>query len=303
MDETPLVVTLRHITAADLSDAHGHTPRSEDELRVVLADHLCAAGWEVAERVLCAAGEADLVVRSAHSLAIIETKFRLDRRSILTACTQLLLYQQAIDPGAQLIIAGYATPETANRIPQAEGLGIALIAWERSPQHANASRAHNSGLSTLTPHLPVPELQWDVQTLAQAQGLATVAQLSRATGIARQSLYSIWRGEADNVSLVLLGRLARGLGTNPGEWFRWEDKQLAWQIHLLAVARLNITTANQFGFAASLYQRQATWFWDGTAQFVFRTSLARLATVFLHAGQPFDVGELFRWNAEGSSEG
>src|SRR4051812_33920516 len=83
--------------------------RSEPELRAEIVQVLRANGIDVDEQVTCAAGVADIVTSSRD--LIIECKIELNRRAILMALAQLLIYRQAINPAARAIIVGYRTAD------------------------------------------------------------------------------------------------------------------------------------------------------------------------------------------------
>jgi hypothetical protein len=93
-----------------------------------------------------------------------------------------------------------------------------------------------------------------------------------------------------------LERLAKRLGPTsedwlrPGDWFRWEQGRLTWNVQ--GVAEQIGLDAAQLAFRAGLYPQQRDYFWHGDAQFVFVDTLARLAAALETEVRPFDVGEL-----------
>ncbi len=149
-----------------------------------------------------------------------------------------------------------------------------------------------------------PTLYWNVAALAQARGIKSVPALSQLVGAHRQSLYKVIHNTAENVSVVMLSRLARGLGptpdqrANPGEWFAWDGDQLRWDIARLSAERLGITTMSKFSLVAGVYPRMIAKYWENAedpSKFVFVETLAKLAQAFLKNGKSFDVGDLFSW--------
>jgi transcriptional regulator with XRE-family HTH domain len=154
------------------------------------------------------------------------------------------------------------------------------------------------------PTIPQPlTLQWNIQALAHAHGIARVADLARFLGLPRQGLYAVWRGTAVNVSVARLERFAQRLGPTsedwlrPGDWFRWGNRRrLTWAVR--DVAEQVGLDATQLAFAANQYPQQLELYWTGEAKFVFVETLAQLATALETADRAFDVGELFR-RAEG----
>ena len=89
-----------------------------------------------------------------------------------------------------------------------------------------------SASSTLSPH-PIflsSVLRWAVKERALVCGFASVRELSFATRVPRQSLHPIWMGVSKNVSLDMLGILAKTLDANLGDWFHWDGEILRWRI-------------------------------------------------------------------------
>jgi transcriptional regulator with XRE-family HTH domain len=140
-------------------------------------------------------------------------------------------------------------------------------------------------------------LRWNIQRLAHSHGITRVADLARFIGLPRAGLYGVWRGQVANIGVVRLERLAKRLGLTPedwlrpGDWFRWEQGRLIWNVH--GVAEQIGLDASQLAFRAGLYPQQMAYFWNGDAQFVFVDTLARLAVALDTDERPFDVGELF----------
>jgi DNA-binding Xre family transcriptional regulator len=279
--------------ANDHRGRSGSTPkraRSESELRAAIAAALRASGLAIEEQVWCGTGAADIVL--ADRSVVIEVKYVLSAKGIQQALGQVLLYRAAINPTARAIVVGYATTQTAALVPYAASLGVELVGWQD----------RDWGLEAGDSELPSPNpqpltLQWNIQALAQARGIATVGQLGRALHVSRQSLYGIWRGTAANVSLITLERLAKRLGPLPGQylrsgdWFVWRHGQLAWNIkHIAEQVGLDRAGLN---FRADFYPQQGDLFWSGEAKFVFIDTLARLAAALTTAERPFDVGEIF----------
>jgi DNA-binding Xre family transcriptional regulator len=279
----------------------GSTPkraRSESELRAAIVATLRASGLAIEEQVWCGTGAADIVL--ADRSVVIEVKYALSAKGIQQALGQVLLYRAAINPAARAIVVGYATAQTAALIPYAASLGVEVVGWN---DESGLLNAENVTAVESTDHFPPSEfrtplsLSWNVQALAQARGIATVAQLGRALGVSRQSLYGIWRGTAANVSLITLERLAKRLGLlsglylRPGDWFVWRHGQLAWNIKGIA-EQVGLDSAG-LNFCAGFYPQQGDLFWSGEAKFVFVDTLARLAAALTTAERPFDVGELF----------
>jgi transcriptional regulator with XRE-family HTH domain len=297
------------------SDAHKHNylagaaegrARSEPELRAMIVQALRASGIAVEEQVVSAAGIADIV--TVRRDVVIEVKIELTRKRLYAGIAQVLLYKQAINPRARAIVVGYRTEETAALMPHAAALGVEVVCWEDGTTGIRLRKELLSRPATL--NLQPFTLQWNVQTLALAQGITTVAQLGQTISAPRQSLGKIWNGSALSVSLAMLERLAQRLRAAPdlrvgaGDWFRWEPVLGPSMGSITARARLtwNIKTvaeqvgldAAQLAFRARQYPQQIAIFWGGEAQFVNIQSLARLAAALETDVRPFDVGELFR---------
>jgi DNA-binding Xre family transcriptional regulator len=290
------VYSHNHLAAAAATRA-----RSEPELRQVIVQALHAHGIAIDEQVACAAGIADVV--TVRRDAVIEVKLELTRKHLYAGIAQVLLYKQAINPNARAIVVGYRTAETAALIPHAAALGVEVVCWEDG---LAGVRLRAELLSQpLTLNLQPFTLHWNVQTLALAQGITTVAQLSQITQIHRQSLGKIWDGSALSVSVAMLERLVQRLGRiGAGDWFRWEPVlrpstslvtapgRLLWNVKTVA-EQVGLDAA-QLAFRARLYPQQIGLFWRGEAQFVHVQTLARLAAALQRDDRPFDVGELFR---------
>jgi DNA-binding Xre family transcriptional regulator len=278
-------------------EAAGPSPRTEADLAALVAAHLRMQGWEVAGNVPCAAGEADLVARRTGATAILETKFRLDRRAILSGCTQLLLYRQAIDPAALLLIIGFATAHTAALIPQAASLGITVVGIRNDEAGSRKTGQNRSVLNVQTSAFSVQPspLMWNLKPLACSRGITTVPQLAAVVGLSRQALYPIWRGEAVQVSVAALGKLCLGLDARPGDWFVWEgegsERRLAWNVAAIA-ARVRLSPP-QLAFRSGIYYRMVRLYTSGSAQSVFLATLGKLAAALTTADHPFSVGEVF----------
>jgi DNA-binding Xre family transcriptional regulator len=267
--------------------------RSELELRIAIVHTLRASGLAVEERVVCAAGEADIATRSRD--VIIEVKHQLTRKNLHSAIGQVLLYRQAINPNARAIVIGYALDETAALVPYAAALGVEIICWQDRAGDRERSADYSSQPAAIGS--PSFVLHWNIQSLAFAKGIAKMTQFSQMTGMPRQSLYGLWRGTAANVSIVMLERLAKRLSPTqyerlrPGDWFRWQGNQLVWNITAIA-EQIGLDRAH-LGFRAGLYPQALDLFWTGQAKFVFVETLARLAAALTTDDRPFDIGELF----------
>lgn len=213
--------------------------QTETALRAAVMAMIQTQGASLADRVVCIAGEPDLV--TADRELIIELKWRLTKKALCAAIGQLLLYRQAINPEARAAIIGYPTPETLALLPLVAALGVEVVCWQDGANvPANRERTTaslSSPVPDATPHPdPTPPrpgdvqhhhfepgraLRWNIAALAQAQGIANPSQLATRLGISRQGLYALWSGTADQVSLEILSRLAHILGANQGDWFRW----------------------------------------------------------------------------------
>lgn len=294
-------------------DVYGHThlvagaatrARSEPELRQVIVQALHAHGIAIDEQVACAAGIADVV--TVRRDVVIEVKIELTRKHLYAGIAQVLLYKQAINPNARAIVVGYRTAETAALIPHAAALGVEVVCWEDGTTGVRLQAELLSPPATLK--LQPFTLHWNVQTLALAQGITTVAQLGQVTHIHRQSLGKIWDGSARSVSVAMLERLVQRLGSasdvGAGDWWRWEPVlhpstspmpapgRLLWNVKNVA-EQVGLDAA-QLAFRAQQYPQQTAIFWRGEAQFAHILTLARLAAALETDARPFDVGDLLR---------
>lgn len=215
--------------------------QTETALRAAVVAMIQAHGVSLASRVVCIAGEPDLV--TADRELIIELKWRLTKKALCAAIGQLLLYRQAINPAARAVIIGYPTPEALALLPLADEIGVEVVCWQDGPDvPANGHRMAAALPSTrpdadddpattpVPPHAgggqphpsePRRALRWNVAPLALAQGIANPSRLASRLQLGRQGLYAIWSGTADQVTLAILGRLAHILDANPGDWFVW----------------------------------------------------------------------------------
>jgi hypothetical protein len=266
---------------------------------------LRANGIAVDEQVACAAGIADIV--TVRRDAVIEVKLDLTRKQLYSGIAQLLVYKQSINPSARGILVGYRTDETAALIPHAAVLGVEIVCWEDGTDGSRLQTELRAQPATRS-YQPFT-LQWNVQSLALAQGIPTVARLGQIMQIPRQSLGKIWAGSALNVSVLMLERLATRLGSAPGspvrigDWFRWEPLLPTSTSAVMGHARLtwNIKTvaeqvgldAAQLAFRSSQYPQQIQKFWRGESQFVYIRSLVRLAAALETDDRSFDTGDLF----------
>jgi hypothetical protein len=285
--------------------------RGEPELRAAIARLLRAHGIAVEENVACAAGTADIV--TIDRTTIYEVKFRLTRKSLLTACGQLEIYRACINPAARAVIVGIATHETAAVIPHLAELGIEVVVWkdranEKDPIQQAEDISSRPLPATTSPH--PPGLRWNVAALASSRGIANPTQLARAIGANRsQGLYRVWDGTAKNISLRVLARLGRHLGpidgvaANFGDWFLYspgtvsEAETLRWNIPFVA-ARVGLATPVSLAFAAYIHTNSAYSLWRDQAQFVTLPVLAKLAHALGNAEHPFDIGALLTWHRE-----
>jgi len=155
---------------------------------------------------------------------------------------------------------------------------------------ASSFRPHPSSFQT--------SLRWNIAALAQERGFTNVARLASRMHAPRQSLYGIWRAETAQISLDMLGRLARTLNAEPGDWFSWvptaEDRALIWNIQGRMQA-LNLTPA-RLGFRAELYSGSIIPIVDGIAQAVSLEALGKLARALDTPDHPFGIGDLFTWD-------
>jgi DNA-binding Xre family transcriptional regulator len=223
--------------------------RTEPELRAAIAATLRAHGIALAEKIPCAAGEADIVTTRRD--LVIECKLHLTRKNLYTAVGQVLIYRQTINPAARAVIVGYMTPETAALMPHIASLGIEIVCWsDRDWGMVDGDRGSGTGEEThdpapitavqstdnspsptpdeQTPALvsqsPTPNpqsLRWNVATLARAKGFKNVPALAWRMGVQRQGIYAFWNGTARQVSLDILERLSHVLEAEIGDWFVW----------------------------------------------------------------------------------
>jgi DNA-binding Xre family transcriptional regulator len=260
--------------------------RTESELRAAIVRSLRAYGIVVDTKVACAVGEADLV--TSRRDVICEVKHRLTRKALFQAVGQILIYRWSLCPDARPVIIGYATPESPPLLEAINALGIQVVSWQDGRDriwHEEATRM------PMTIHRSV-KLHWNIQACAQACGIESVAKLSWATQINRQSLYPVWEDRAKSVSLTLLGKLAKTLNGNVGGWFRWEgtgaEERLAWRINEATVnAGVDPTSLS---WNARIYPASLNPILDGSAQAVFLVTLDRLAQAL-----QLDTGDLFTW--------
>ncbi len=270
-------------------------PRSEPELQAAVVRWLGDQGLAVGGRVVCVAGEPDIML--ADRSVIYECKALLTRKMIYQAIGQVLLYRQCLNPDARAVIVGLPTPDAYALQPLVEALGIELVIWgpgtgdRRSEDEVQRIPVKHDEQPSTPSHPPTPTLHWNVQSLAVSQGLTTIAALSRATSINRQSLHPIWHNQAANIAVDTLTRLARSLDADPGGWFRWKDGRLVWNI--AAVAERQGLTKAELGFQAGLYPRSVDMYWNNIAKFVFLETLAKLAEVLM-----LELGELFCWSSD-----
>lgn len=229
-----------------------------------------------------------------HRSGVIETKLVLTRRTIFEAAGQVLIYRAAIDPNAEAIVAGFARVLPITATTALATLGVKVLAF--APPDIQDDR-QLVRLPRSTPGLQSITLRWNVQMFARSQGVVTVPQLATLTGIPKQTLYAIWRGEAVQVSLDVLGRVCSGLNARPGDWFLWQsgpdNQRLIWNIACLA-GGVGLTAA-QLAFKAGIYYRMSQLYWLGTAQSTSITTLAKLANTFIAEDITFDLGDLFTW--------
>ena len=59
----------------------------------------------------------------------------------------------------------------------------------------------------------------EIQSIAAARGFTNAKQLADAAGIHYKSMYTIWNGEAQLISMDVLGRLCSTLRVQPGVLF------------------------------------------------------------------------------------
>lgn len=298
--------------------------RGEPELRAAVARWLQAQRIPLAGRIVCVAGVPDVV--SAEQDLIVEVKVSLSRRVLHLALGQVLSYRAAINPEARALIVGYATPDTLAMRPIIESLGVEVLCWEdigagdwglgageeeaqiaAAPFRADPAMPAPALDQLLAPN-PQP-LHWNVARLAQAQGITNPSALARRLGVSRQGLYVIWRGEAAQVSLDMLARLACALEADPGDWFGWgleagdwgldsgpqppvpSPQPLLWRVRERAEALGVRMTA--LGFVTGLHGRSLSPIWHGEARAVGLETLAKLAAALSRPEQPFSVGDLF----------
>jgi DNA-binding Xre family transcriptional regulator len=165
------------------------------------------------------------------------------------------------------------------------------------------------------PPAPAPSAQqrvfrWNVATLALTRGFKKVPRLALKMATSRQSVYPIWNGMAAQVSLEMLSRLAHTLEADPGDWFRWCDRErgvetsdvptdpraLLWNV--AAQAETRGLDMNRLGFRAELYAGSIAPIWKGEAQAVAVESLGKLAQALDMPDRPFALGDLFAWEVE-----
>jgi DNA-binding Xre family transcriptional regulator len=248
--------------------------------------------------VACAAGIADLVTTDRS--AIFECKLLLHRRALLQACSQAQIYRQAINPEARAIVVGFTTPEVDPLRAPLASLGVEIMSMGVWP-HVKGRERGDTAHAPLPPHLSTPSpatLGWNVARLALDQGIPNPARLGLRIGVRRQRLYPIWQGTNDQISLELLGHLARGLRADPGEWFAWAGEPftsaLRWNVGSAAETR-NLTPI-QLSFKAAVHMSSITPIWEGTAQAVAPATLARIAIALDSPHLPFSIGHLFGWD-------
>jgi DNA-binding Xre family transcriptional regulator len=265
--------------------------RSEPALRAAVARLLRANGLAIEELVPCAAGELDIATASRDT--IVEIKHRLTRKALFQAVGQISSYRQAINPDARAIIVGYATNETAALLPYITPLGIEIVCWQDQPEDAewriDPEEIAPLPTSDHRSHPPITSvLRWVVKERALVCGFASVRELSFAARVPRQSLHPIWMGVSKNVSLDMLGILAKTLDANLGEWFRWDGEILRWRIQEATEAKG--FTLSDLSWAAAILPQGLGSMWHDTQKFVFVETLARLARAL-----DLDVGDLFTW--------
>jgi DNA-binding Xre family transcriptional regulator len=271
--------------------------RNEPALRAAIVQVLRADGLRVEEQVTCAAGAADIA--TADRSVIIEVKHRLTRKALQQAAGQLLLYRTSLNPQARLIIVGYATPDTAPLRPHIEALGIEVRGWkdeggeirDEGGEMRDEGGAVSPSPLILPPSSFIPHpsaLCWRLAEQAQAQGITSVRALSFRSRINRQSLYPIWKGQSQNISVRLFERLCRTLAADPGGWFRWADDTLAWNIRQITEARG--LTIQDLVWAAEILPYSLSAIWRGEQQFVFVETLQKLARAL-----ELETGDLFAW--------
>jgi DNA-binding Xre family transcriptional regulator len=272
--------------------------RSEPALRAAIAQTLRAHGLAVDEQVACAAGAADLV--TARRDAIYEAKLFLNRRALQQAVGQLMLYRASINPEARMIVVGYPTPETATLRPHIEALGIEVVelgpgAWGMGDRAQGLEVGEAPALLPTPNPQPPSTLRWRLAEHAQSRGIETVRALSFAAHVSRQSLYPIWNGTAKSISIEMLGRLCQTMAAEPGDWFRWQNDELVWNIQPLAAARG--LTMQDLVWSAEILPHALTLIWRGAQQFVFVATLAKLARAL-----GLETGDLFAWKEERTEE-
>lgn len=272
--------------------------RSEPALRAAVARMLRANGLAIEELVPCAAGELDIATVSRDT--IVEIKHRLHRKALFQGVGQIGVYRQALNPEARAIIVGYATNETAALLPYIAPLGIEVICWQDQPEDAERkidpeetaplpTHSHQSHLAITS------ALRWAIKQRALERGFASVRELSFAARAPRQSLHPLWTGISKNVSLDMLGRLAKTLDANPGGWFRWDGEILRWRIR--EAAEVKGLTQNALVWAAEILPHGLVSMWHDTQKFVFVGTLARLAWAL-----DLNIGELFAWGEASDAE-
>lgn len=292
--------------------------RSEPELRAAVARWLTGQGVRLTGRMVSVAGEPDLITATHDT--IYELKLVLNRPAIYSGLGQLLLYRQAINPQARVVLVGYATPDTLALQPLLDGLGVEVLPWqdagaregETHPTPVPVPPEEPAAPALVVAPPPIAHLHilhWNVAALAQARGIANASALATHMGISRQGLYAIWRGEAAQVSLDILARLAHALDADPGAWFVGREARddggtgdaarraspLLWNIAAQAEGcGLKITA---LGFATGLHSRSLSTIWHGEAQAVGLESLAKLALALDRPERPFHIGDLFVWRA------
>jgi DNA-binding Xre family transcriptional regulator len=284
----------------------GDSRGDHQALRTAVIEALRAQGIILSEPVVCIAGEPDIVTAS-HD-AIYSVHSRLTRDRVCAALGELMLYRACINPHARTIIVGHATPEALVLRPLIASLGVEVMFWGNAPQPIVLPSAERQPPATY--HQPTEIVQpvqappgmltWDITSQADRRGIASVPQLAAQLGIGRQGLYGLWRGEAAQISLEMLGRLAHALDAHPGDWFSWQEQStgrvLVWNVRSQSEARKIDRVA--LGFKAALHQNSIVPIWEGTAQAVQLSSLARIARALDTPEQPFNVGELLRWKID-----
>lgn len=267
--------------------------RNEPDLRSAVVQTLKDQGIGIADRIVCATGEPDIV--TADLSVVIELKWHLTNRNIKIACGQVLLYRAAINPDARALVVGYCTDETTALVPFAAAIGVEIVCWQDRLAVGEQSLGHGTSQTTPSTSPQTPTLRWAVRERAIAREITSVRLLAFATRTSRQNLYSIWERRGRSVSLAMLARLCHVLDANAGDWFCWQEDELVWNVR--AIAEEVGIPRDELIWRAQILRQSLMLIWDDRQKFVFLDTLARLARALTTTSRAFNIGDLLIWQS------